>query len=122
MLSKSVAEAFAYFGDPETEETEKFVRHFDDFFDCVNVRSFSEWVTSRKPNRKLYSSPNDPRLQVMLSKHTLTHPPTHPPTHTHTHTHYYALTHCLKWLEKDFLGYLDKWQASVNSRDGFSQT
>ena len=82
MLSKSVAEAFAYFGDPETEETEKFVRHFDDFSDCVNVRSFSEWMTSRKPNRKPFTSPNDPRLQVKWSKHTHTH--THTCMHLHT--------------------------------------
>ena len=32
VLSKSVADALAYFGDPETEQTEKFLRLFDKFF------------------------------------------------------------------------------------------
>ena len=27
----------------------------------------------------------------------------------------------LQWLEKDFLGYLDDWEASVNAREGFSK-
>ena len=64
VLSKSVADALAYFGDPKTEETERFIRYFDKFFDCLNVRSFSEWKTRRKPDRKPYTSPNDPRLEV----------------------------------------------------------
>ncbi len=29
-------------GDPETFETERFVRIFDKFFDCLNVHSFTE--------------------------------------------------------------------------------
>ena len=52
MLSKSVADALAYFEDPTTEETETFIRYFDRFFDSMNVHSFSEWKTSRKPDRK----------------------------------------------------------------------
>ena len=59
-----MADALAYFGDPRTEETEKFIRHFDKFFDCLNVRSFSEWKPSRKPDRKPYTSPDDPGLDV----------------------------------------------------------
>ena len=27
----------------------------------------------------------------------------------------------LQWLEKDFLGYLDKWEASVRAREGFTR-
>ena len=42
-------------------ETESY---FDKFFDCLNVRSFSEWKASRKPDRKPYTSPDDPRLEV----------------------------------------------------------
>ena len=59
-----MADALAYFGDPRTEETEKFIRHFDKFFDCLKVRSFSEWKQTRKPDRKPYTSPNDLRLEV----------------------------------------------------------
>ena len=56
--------ALAYFGDPKTEETERFIRYFDMFVVCLNVRSFSEWKTIRKPHRKPYTSPNDPQLEV----------------------------------------------------------
>ena len=62
-----MADALAYFGDPKTEETEKFIRYFDKFFDCLNVCSFSEWKTSRKPDRKPYTSFNDPHLEVSLA-------------------------------------------------------
>ena len=37
VLSSTVANAFSYYSLEETEETEKFVRYFDKFFDCVNV-------------------------------------------------------------------------------------
>ena len=67
VLIKSVADALAYFGDPKMEETEKFVHYFDKLFDCLNVRSLSEWKTSRKPDRKPYTSPNDSRLEVGLN-------------------------------------------------------
>ncbi len=39
VLSSSIAEALAYFGHPDTSETEVFLRHFDRFFDCLNVRN-----------------------------------------------------------------------------------
>ena len=55
VLSKSVADAMAYFGDPETTETEIFIRKFDQFFDCLNVRSLSEL--------KPYTSVEDERLK-----------------------------------------------------------
>ena len=29
---------------------------------------------------------------------------------------------CLQWLEKEFLGYLKEWKASVASREGFTPT
>ncbi len=65
VLSKSVADALAYFGNPATEETEKFCRIFDRFFDCLNVRSMKEWVTKRKPDLKPYTSPDDSGLKVL---------------------------------------------------------
>ena len=64
VLSKSVHDAFSYFGDAKTKETEKFVLNFDRFFDCLNVRSLNEWAAKHKPDLKLYSSVDDPRLEV----------------------------------------------------------
>ena len=40
------------------------------------------------------------------------------------HLYMYVYTHVnvhLQWLEKDFLGYLDKWEASVRAREGFTR-
>ena len=64
MLSQSVASAFLYFSDPSTTETQKFVLYFDKFFDCMNVRSTTEWQQKRKPNLKPYQSVDDERLDV----------------------------------------------------------
>ena len=61
VLSKSVACALAYFEDPVTRETEKFVLMFDRFFDCLNVRSLSK---QQKPDLLPYTSPHDKRLEV----------------------------------------------------------
>lgn len=63
-LSRSVADALAYFGDPSTKETEYFVRQFDRLFDCLNVRSLSEWMQKKKPDLKPYTSLEDERLKV----------------------------------------------------------
>lgn len=62
VLSKSVGDALAYFGDEETAETEKFVQMFDRFFDCMNVRSLTEWKSKLKPDLKPYTSADDRRL------------------------------------------------------------
>ena len=40
----SVANAMEYFQDEKTLETREFIRHFDRFFDCMNVRCTSEAV------------------------------------------------------------------------------
>ena len=64
VLSKSVADAFAYFGDNSTTETEIFVRNFDRLFDCLNVRSLSEWKSKAKSDLKPYARPDDCRLKV----------------------------------------------------------
>ena len=60
-----MADAFRYFGDDETTETEVFARNFDRLFDCLNVRSLSEWKSKRKPDLKPYTTPDDSRLKVM---------------------------------------------------------
>ncbi len=57
VLSKSVSDALAYYGDPDTAETQKFTLIMDRFFDCFNVRNKSEWVKKRKPDLRPYTSP-----------------------------------------------------------------
>lgn len=64
MLSESVANAFKYYAQPDTKETERFVRLFDKLFDCLNVRSVNEAITKKKPNLKPYKSATDERLKV----------------------------------------------------------
>ena len=59
-----MADALAYFGDTDTTETELFIRNFDRLFDCLNVRSLSEWATKQKDDLKPYTSTEDPRLKV----------------------------------------------------------
>ncbi len=38
--------------------------YFKKIFDCLNVRSKSEWIGKRNPNLKPYTSPADERLKV----------------------------------------------------------
>lgn len=52
VLSKTTADLFAYFGDPSTTETQKFIRMFDKLFDCLNVRSLTQWIKKMKPDLK----------------------------------------------------------------------
>ena len=64
VLSKTVAEAFSFYGNPDMVETEIFVRTYDKFFDCLNVRSRDEYIRTKKPNVAPYTSTNDERLVV----------------------------------------------------------
>ena len=64
MLSESVANALAFYGNPATKETERFVRNFDKFFDCLNVRCREEYRRRRKANLAPYTQENDERLVV----------------------------------------------------------
>lgn len=59
-----MAEGLSMYGGPESTETQRFVRNFDKFFDCLNVRSPDEHQRRRKPNLKPYTSPADERLIV----------------------------------------------------------
>ena len=54
-----MANMLKFNGDSDTTETERFVRMFDQFFDCLNVRSPNEHVTKRKPYLKPYTSGTD---------------------------------------------------------------
>ena len=62
-----MADAFAYFGDPSTKETQHFIMMFDKWFDCLNVRSLHLLIHKRKPDLKPYTSVDDPRFHVSVS-------------------------------------------------------
>ena len=48
----------------ETSETELFVRNFDRLFNCLNVRSLTEWKAKHKIDLKPYTFADDERLKV----------------------------------------------------------
>lgn len=64
VLSKSVADALSLEENENLRETERFIRHMDRFFDCMNVRNFQEAIYKRKPDLRPYRSPDDARLSV----------------------------------------------------------
>ena len=66
VLSSSVANALEYFGDPDTTETQTFVRNLDRFFDSFNVRCTQESIRKRKPDLRPYRDPSDSRFTVSL--------------------------------------------------------
>ena len=39
---------------------------FNKFFDLLNVRSLTEVIRERNPNKEPYRSPDDGRLEVMI--------------------------------------------------------
>ena len=59
-----MANALAYQGDATTSETQRFIRTFDKFFACLNVRHPEEYIQRRKPNLKPYKSTDDERFNV----------------------------------------------------------
>lgn len=69
VLSTTVATALQYDGNPETRETERFVRNFDKFFDLMNVRSLEEGIKKRKPNLLPYREITDDRLTVSVARY-----------------------------------------------------
>lgn len=51
-----MANSLNFYGDSEMYETKKFMRHFDQFFDCLYGRKLDEYVHRRKPNLKPYTT------------------------------------------------------------------
>ena len=64
VLSSSVSCALEYYGLEETTETQVFVKQFDRFFDCLNVRCVSKGAHKLKPDLRPYKDPDDSRLSV----------------------------------------------------------
>ena len=61
-----MSHGLAYYGDPATGETQRFCSMFDRFFDCLNIRAYSEGKKKRKPNLLPYRTANDTRLKVLI--------------------------------------------------------
>ena len=63
VISDSVANSIQDLYGPDTEETVKFLRMFNKFFDCLNVRSMWEGRNKRNANLSPYNSEDDQRLK-----------------------------------------------------------
>ena len=92
-----MANALQYYAQPGTEETERFVRVFDKFFDCLNVRAIDEGLTKRKPNLAPYRAVDDERLKVhniivLLLVETYPNRNPHAP-----HSSPFPSVHCYVW-------------------------
>ena len=107
-MSTSVANAFEYFGEPDTKETQQFIRHFDYFFDCLNVCSPNEWYAKKKESLKPYTAADDSRLQVIMHLVLCLHVS-------------YMFVRTTQWLENDFLHYLGEWESEVNESNQAAQ-
>ena len=64
VLSSSVSAGFEFIGKEEFEETAKFCKIFDKFFDCLNTRRSGEGREKRKPDLEPYRSDKDVRFDV----------------------------------------------------------
>ncbi|XP_033103740.1 uncharacterized protein LOC117106487, partial [Anneissia japonica] len=62
ILSSSVANALEVYGEETTKSTVKFIRMFDQFFDCLNVSNCYKGIHSRKEALKEYRSSDDWRF------------------------------------------------------------
>lgn len=72
VLSTNVANGFATMRKLQimtvgTEETERFCRIFDKFFDIFNTRVIEENIRKKKPNLKPFYGDDDSRLKVSIS-------------------------------------------------------
>ncbi|XP_070545584.1 uncharacterized protein [Ptychodera flava] len=63
VLSRSVANAIEASGCQQVTETVKFIRMFNKFFDCLNVRSINECTRTGNPDVRPYTDVNDPRFE-----------------------------------------------------------
>ena len=66
-MSSTVADALTNLNDEKTTEPRLFIRLFDQFFDCLNVKSKLEGVLKRKDSRLPYTHCNDDRFKVCNS-------------------------------------------------------
>ena len=65
ILSSTVSSVLQNFGSPGSSGTSKYCQMFDQFFDCLNVRSLKEYKRKRKPMLAPYTDIGDARFQFM---------------------------------------------------------
>ena len=65
ILSSSVSSVLQNFGSPGSSGTSKYCQMFDQFFDCLNVRSLEEYKRKRKPMLAPYTDIGDARFQFL---------------------------------------------------------
>ena len=65
-MSESVACALEHTGGKEVEETVKFIRMIDKFFDTLNVTNLVNGKKKRKSFKSPYTSSNDFRIKVRI--------------------------------------------------------
>ena len=66
VLSQSVGRILQEYY-PDASETAKLILLCDEFFDCLNSRSFTENICKRKPALAPYRDIEDPRFEVSLN-------------------------------------------------------
>ena len=64
VISQTLANVMEEKLGPTATATVQFLRIFDKFFDCLNVRSTREGFCKRKDELKPYENIDDPRFQV----------------------------------------------------------
>ena len=63
-----MASVIRYYSDkPDCEGTAKFCEFMDKFFDCTNVKSYTEGQRALKPFRIPYTSINDERFYLLMN-------------------------------------------------------
>ena len=65
ILSSTVSSVLQNFGSPGSSGTSKYCQMFDQFFDCLNVRSLEEHKRERKPMLAPYTDIGDARFQFL---------------------------------------------------------
>ena len=67
VISATVANIMKVDGPAGSQETARFLELTDKFFDCVNGVTLND----KKPERRGYTSPDDPRFKVCLCRNNL---------------------------------------------------
>ena len=61
-----LSKALLLSGGSEAFETSVFIGKVDQFFDALNVMSYTKGIKARKPFQKPYLNKDDPRLEVCI--------------------------------------------------------
>lgn len=67
VFSATIANSLEMIYDESVEETVKFVRTMNKFFDCLNVRNPYEGRNKRNPDLNAHTNPEDERLHWLVN-------------------------------------------------------